>query len=175
MKLVALYPLALSALILAACTNAPPSVQRTDRDIARLMATDDNVIVPGERIGPVFLGMTDADLYKKFGNPLESKQTGTGFAAYFYSTFMVYVGVSTHKVASITTPVGSTAGYSGYATREGIKVGSSALEVQAKLPQSTLNLDSPAPGYSRYNYQTGMVLSLDPSGKVVNIEVIPAY
>lgn len=174
MKITALYPLALSALILAACTSAPPSVQRSDQDVARLMAIDDNVIVPGERIGPVFLGMTDADLYKKFGNPLESKQTGTGFTAYFYSTFMVYVDLSTHKVASITSPVGST-GYSGYATREGIKVGSSALEVQAKLPQSTLKLDSPAPGYSRYNYPSGMVLSLDPSGKVFNIEVIPAY
>lgn len=174
MKIAALCLLALSALIIVACTSAPPSMQRSDQDVARLMAIDDKLIVPGERVGPVFLGMSDADLYKKFGNPSESKLTGTGFSAYFYSTFMVYVGVSTHKVASITSPVGNT-GYSGYATREGIKVGSSGLEVQAKLPPSTLTLDSPAPGYSRYNYRRGMVLSLDPSGKVFNIEVIPAY
>lgn len=174
MRIAVLCPLALSALIIAACASAPPSMQRSDQDVARLMAIDDNLIVPGERIGPVFLGMTDADLYKKFGNPSESKLTGTGYTAYFYNTFMVYVGVSTHKVASITSPAGNT-GYSGYASREGIKVGSSALEVQAKLPPATLTMDSPAPGYSRYNYPSGMVLSLGPSGKVFSIEIIPAY
>lgn len=174
MRIAVLCPLALSALIMTACTSGPPSMQRSEQDVARLMAIDDNLIVPGERIGPVFLGMTDADLYKKFGNPSESKLTGTGFSAYFYDTFMVYVGVSTHKVASITSPAGNNR-HSGYATREGIKVGSSGLEVQAKLPPTTLTVDSPVAGYSRYNYRGGMVLSLDPSGKVYTIEVIPAY
>jgi len=149
-------------------------MQRSDQDVTKLMAVNDNLIVPGERIGPVFLGMTDAQLYKKFGNPSESRQAGTGFTAYFYSTFMVYVGVSTHKVASITSPTGNST-YSGYATREGVKVGSSGLEVQAKLPGSSLTLDSPAVGYSKYNYPSGMVLSLDPTGTVYSVEIIPAY
>ncbi len=67
MKLIKLTLLASVTVILAGCdtvqtTQAPPV------DHTRLMAVNDNLIVPGQRIGPVFLGMTEAELYSKLGN-----------------------------------------------------------------------------------------------------------
>jgi hypothetical protein len=49
-----------SASLLAACasTSSVPDVALSPEHIASLMAINDNLMLPGERIGPVFLGMT---------------------------------------------------------------------------------------------------------------------
>jgi hypothetical protein len=120
----------LTALILVACAGGGgiKMVQRSDQDVARLMAVNDNLIVPGERIGPVFLGMTEEQLYKKFGEPSNILTTlQSEDIRYQYSTFDANVNKATHKVWSIITS------NSGFHTAEGIKPGSSVMETQIKL------------------------------------------
>jgi hypothetical protein len=125
------------ALVVAGCANMDPGVSLSDQDVARLMAIDDKLIVPGERIGPIFIGMTETNLYKKLGNPSTTVRGSDGtWIRYGYnnSGLSTQVNPSTHKV-NVVDNYQQT--YFPYSTREGITVGSSELQTQV-LPWKLL-------------------------------------
>src|SRR5437870_4156270 len=59
----------------------------------------DHLIVPGKRIGPVALGMSDQALFK-LGVPDETKPFDP-FMVYFYREMKIFVDQSTHTVVCI--------------------------------------------------------------------------
>jgi hypothetical protein len=61
----------MSALLCGGCSTGG-AVKRSEQDVARLMKVNDNLIVPSERVGSVFFGMTEAQLYQKMGDPENS-------------------------------------------------------------------------------------------------------
>ena len=86
-------------------------------------AQSDSLIVPGQRIGAVARGITAAELYKIMGNPQKSRAM-EDFVVYEFELLQVITRAD--RVVGIHTS-GPT-----YATREGLHVGSSVLEVRAK-------------------------------------------
>jgi hypothetical protein len=153
-------------LILAACADGGgiKMVQRSDQDVARLLSVNDNLIVPGERIGPVFLGMTETQLYKKLGEPSQTNAAPT-HVAYVYPTLVVEIDTGTHKVWY----VGNTSN-SGYSTAEGIKIGSSGLAVRTQLA-GQYSSRVPAPNYSQNDYANGLSVLLTSDGSVYGLSV----
>ncbi len=129
----------LSILSLAGCANLnpDPGVSLTAADVDRLMVLNDNLIVPGERIGPVFIGMTETQLYKKLGNPsTTTRGNDDTWIRYEYDSLVlgIQVNPSTHKVNYIDNYFfggnrGNVENFP-YSTREGITVGSSELQIQ---------------------------------------------
>ena len=94
------------------------------------LAGDDHLIVPGERVGPIRLGMSEDDLLNlgkpssTEPNPLWTQENGT-IPAIFYSYFSlidVWVERSTHRVVKIV--VGNDGHCGGYHTTEDVTCGS---------------------------------------------------
>ena len=115
---------------------------------------NDNLIVPGARVGRVALGMTETEIYNAFGDPAETKFTSYGARIhYYYPSMGLDVGVdkSSHRVVAIGVMD------SRYSTAEGVHKGSSGLELQAKLGSNRgpcdLNLGC------MFNYE-GLVVSV---------------
>ena len=129
--------ISLFALYLVGCANMNPGPSLSAADVDRLMAINDNLIVPGERIGPLFLGMTEAQLYKKLGDADTIMNNGQ-YTIYNYHGLGVSVMKSTSKIIQVT------AESSQYSTSDGIHVGSSLLEVKSKLTlaETPNNVDS---------------------------------
>jgi len=127
MKIIKLVFISLFALYLAGCANMNPGPSLSAAEVDRLMAINDNLIVPGQRIGPLFLGMTEAQLYKKLGDPVTILNNGE-YTAYYYHGLDVAVLKSTGKVTQVTAESPQ------YSTSDGIQVGSSLLDVKSKLP-----------------------------------------
>src|ERR1700730_6859535 len=128
-------------------------------------AKDGNLIVPGVRIGPISLGMSDADVYKILGDPTQTMTEGVDMGRaiqYVFPKLTVVVSRATHKVTSVITldP--------GYSTAEGIKVGSSGLAVSTKLGIPP----GPCEGGCNYNYPNGISLGINPDGRVRAIWII---
>jgi hypothetical protein len=122
-------------------------------------AKNDTLIVPGVRIGPVNLGMSDADVYGLLGDPTQTMTEGVDMGraiAYVFPKLTVVVSKATHKVTQVTTldP--------GYATADGIKVGSSGLAVSTKLgiPPGRCQ------GGCNYDYPNGISLGINSDGRV---------
>jgi len=121
-------------LILVGCASASSGPSLSAENVARLMAVNDNLIVPGERMGPIFIGMTETELYQKLGNPSKTVrgQAGT-WIAYEYGSIGLssQVDPATHRVNVV-----DNFGFYGehkvipYHTEEGITLGSSELRVQ---------------------------------------------
>jgi hypothetical protein len=84
----------------------------------------DRLIVPGVRVGPIAIGMTSADLLRHVGEPSRTDRLLDG-NTYHFGGIRAFVGKSTLKVHNISVTD------SDYATREGLRVGSSELAVKA--------------------------------------------
>ena len=149
----------LTLLILTGCATGGgvKMVQRSDQDVARLMAINDNTIVPGDRIGQVFLGMTEDQLYQRLGEPSKT-QTAPGTVGYAYPSLNVQVDAITHKVWEIDT-------YNpAYSTVEGISIGSSGLALRTKIREHYTERGSDS---SKDNvYPSGLTVMLNPIGVV---------
>jgi len=91
-RLSCLLALALVSIGCATTANVPDGSLSPDRT-AELLAVNDNLIVPGQRIGPVFLGMTEQQLYHKLGEPT-STLTAPGTVNYLYPTLQVCVAIT---------------------------------------------------------------------------------
>jgi hypothetical protein len=122
-------------------------------------AKNDNLIVPGVRIGPVSLGMSDADLYKMLGDPTQTMTEGVDMGRaiqYVFPKLSIVVSKATHRVTQVTTldP--------GYSTADGIKVGSSGLAVSTKLGIPPGRCE----GGCDYNYPNGISLGINSEGRV---------
>lgn len=156
-----------------------PGVSLSDADVTRLMAANDNLIVPGERIGPVFIGMTETQLYQKLGNPSTTTRGDDGtWIRYEYDNLVLSMQVnpSTHKVNVVDNYFfggnrGNVENFP-YSTGEGITVGSSELQLQT-LPwklYSKKQLNEYAHQCWTFQYDTGIRI-VSCSGKVNYIAV----
>ncbi len=92
-------------------------------DVARVAA--DRRIVPGERIGPISLGMYLDDVVKILGQPDRAERAPGAAIKYFYDRHGLFVGA--RDVPAITVQVVST-NNNGYVTEQGIRVGSSGAD-----------------------------------------------
>lgn len=143
------------ALILACATGGGIMlVPRSEQDVAKLMGVNDRLIVPGERIGPIFLGMTEEQLYKKMGDPSETHQgtgvlNGVAIITYRWGDLVAIVQPSAHRVVQVM--VDGTR----YSTMEGVAVGTSVLEMRAKLGRPAWEPDSPDGSLYGYVFDSG--------------------
>lgn len=87
---------------------------------------DDNLIVPGQRVGKVYLGMPLSQLYKEMGTPdmAAGKQS---YSLYDYKAKGMRIWVDANGVTTIS------AWSTSLHTAEGLHVGSSDIEVRSKL------------------------------------------
>ena len=130
-------------------------------------AQNDNLIVPGVRVGPVTLGMTDADLYKMLGEPAQTMVTSNGARIhYVYSSLNVGVDRDSHIVVAVETHDPA------YATAGGIKFGSSSLALTvAKLGPQEEGSCGP-PDLCEYTTDNGLHVGLDDKGRVNSLTVV---
>jgi hypothetical protein len=128
-------------------------------------AQNDNLIVPGVRLGPVHLGITDVELYRLLGDPAETIQDRNLGMIYHYSKVNVIVSANTHRVTRVGTSDPD------YSTVEGIRVGSSGLAVGVKLGIPPGPCD---PDGCNYWYPSGLSLNVTGTGSVRAISVAPA-
>jgi hypothetical protein len=109
-------------------------------------ASADNLIVPGQRIGPIKLGMTPTELYRAAGNLVSQSNpcdTNAGCNYFFFGAFgqpNLIAHVAAGRVDEITTSMPN------YATAEGIKVGLAPLALEANWGPAQKIIDK-APGY----------------------------
>jgi hypothetical protein len=139
----------------------------------RLLSIDDNLIVPGERVGRVFLGMTEEQLYKRMGTP-DQLPPGTGVTnlngeamiTYIWGDLIAYVQPSTHKVLMIH--VQRVGGGIRYATTEGVALGTSELEMKSKLgpPAWGPNRVYTDRDVNQYCFSSGLQLWIDEKHQV---------
>ncbi len=100
----------------------------------------ETLIVPRERIGPVFLGMTEAELIRALGNPArtETERASPGWRSFYWGRDLSAdkgmvrghdwnVSVTNGVVTNIFSSV------AGLRTAEGVNVGMDAREVRSKL------------------------------------------
>lgn len=105
----------------------------------------DTVIVAGQRIGPVSLGMPLQDLYAAMGDPLATVPQGRN-TSYVFRNLGATVNNQDGKVHEISA--------SGpYTTDKGLHEGSSELAVKALYPDaSVIFADTTAPEYRIKTY-----------------------
>jgi len=154
----------LPAVILVACASGGDvrTTQISDQDAAKVMASNDNLIVPGERVGRVFLGMTTAQLYRVMGEPTNTVAYNAGGFRYEWRDLSVIVNRSSTVTWMITS--GST-----YSLAGGVTVGSSTLALQSNRPPPAFSRAEDASRTS-YCYSDGLGVDTK-SNNVVGIEV----
>ena len=132
----------------------------------------DTLIVPGERVGPIALGMSSSALLETMGPPDESVRFSDGVGATFKSAGL-YANVldTTQQVFAIHV------NDERYATKEGLKLGSSEMEVRAKLGAPTRHVlqsdDGVHPYENRLCYETGITFYMNTAGRVYVLQVHP--
>ena len=130
-------------------------------------AQDDKLIVPGSRVGPAQLGMTEGALYKLLGGPEGiSSAPGSISYIYFHSGVYVHIDTLTHKVFEID--VGQNTDFQ---TAEGIKVGLTAETVKTALAEVNEHQPPLPGGIKRIDYKSGMTLTFLPNGTIFKIGV----
>src|SRR5947207_13500595 len=108
--------IAAACVALAGCASQPIEAPRAD-----------NLIVPGHRIGPAALGMPAKDVLEALGAPRETTKLPGRMVNVFSDGITVVVSDGDLRVISI----GTTDAW--YTTQEGIRPGSTELEVRAQL------------------------------------------
>jgi len=127
---------------------------------------NDNLIVPGVRIGPVDLGMSERAVFKKFGDPARASfDNNDTIVSLFYPTFIVTVDKKIDKVTQVTTSDPR------YATANGVKVGISNLVATKKLGIPAGNCDRHAG--CNYWFEGGLWLDVKGDQSVQSIWVVP--
>lgn len=184
-----LLPGAVLLLLLGGCAGKPPQPEAPPppppppvevEDLSR-----DRTIVPGSRVGPVFLDASLRELVQAFGEPVESAVSripgGRPALLYRYAdpdaspegSLQVLVREHDQTVYSIRIE-----GTESFQTREGVRVGSSEALVRASYgkPQSTSTLTAVSGGtaVSRvYCYLAGLAVGLGETGSVESLTVFP--
>ena len=120
--------LAMSMLLVAGCSGAQ---QRAPAVRPPAAPIHDQLIVPGQRIGPASLGLSPADVFRLFGNPqssyVQTKKEPGLHHSYKYRDLTVWIDSASNRVTYLITSSPN------FATAEGIRAGMSELEVRAKL------------------------------------------
>lgn len=170
--------LVLVALLL--CPALPPS--------AGAQGQNDHLIVPGQRVGPVYVGMTAAALYQAMGDPQSTdRMVDPMRVIYHWSSIVVEMSVpgasapafgfrnrTSDSVVMYVSAVDPT-----FATRDGVAVGASELSAEARLGSPSNNttilggLDGQTPiGYVTC-YNSGLIVNSRVNGAVTAITVRP--
>ncbi|HEV2173615.1 MAG TPA: hypothetical protein VGR71_08610 [Nitrospira sp.] len=160
-------PLAIAVLLSIAlqsgCSSAPPLPAPPKQ-----LPPNDDLIVPGNRIGPVAIGMTSKQVLEAKGTPGDSTFRYTDAAVYPYdqNEYSVVVDDVTQQVWRVETSSDE------YRTAEGVGVGQSELEMRANLgnPNSATNEDNADPPTFLYCYDKGLAIYTF-RGKIFKISV----
>lgn len=130
-------------------------------------AENDDLIVPGVRIGSTLLGISEGALYKQLGGPSEVTSS-PGYISYVYPKLGLYVYINsiTHQVFEI-----DVAQNAGFHTVEGIKIGLSSANLQTKLPVAQENWPPMPGGIKRTDYKSGMTLVFSAIGTILKISI----
>jgi hypothetical protein len=140
----------------------------------------DKSVIPGERAGPILLGMSLRKLVEVLGEPVSSSASripsGRSALLYRYAdpdaspdgALLVMVREYDDTVYSIQIDR-----IESFATRDGVRYGSSEALVRASLgkPQSVQEVAGELP--REYCYITGLGVQLDPTGHVASLIVFP--
>jgi hypothetical protein len=127
----------------------------------------DHVILPGQRVGPVSLGMTDDALIAVEGKA-ERRVDRTDEVEYRYADFNVVVDTDTHRVTRILVTSGQ------YALEVGVSVGMKDGEVVSLMGGSCNPDDRPivvGEGRVRRREYRGVTIVVDEYDTVIRIEV----
>jgi hypothetical protein len=129
--------------------------------------SNDQIIVPGERVGSVRLGMSEGELYSALGDPQQTIDMGRGWLEYDYAD-KLRVTVGNGRVVNIAVAYGAT----GYQTAEGVRVGGSALSARALLgpPPLTKIFKAGNPWVTAYCY-AGITITSQPQEGIISIGV----
>lgn len=133
----------------------------------------DKLIVPGERIGPIALGMPQADVLKILGTPPHTN-VGEWASMYYYADLAVWIKNDSNHVIMIQTSSPE------YATADGIRVGMSEPEVKAKRGNPTRRKEEEGPDYLPYKleywYEPHLEINFDPKKDYcINYIIIGEY
>lgn len=122
-------------------------------------AGSDNLIVPGQRIGPISIGMSKTELYRTMGEPTEM----AGAYAYNFGKLSAVVDARGH-VGNINCDDPK------FVTPEGIHVGSSQLAMEARMgpPELTRKLDG---SHFIYCYKRSSLCLVVGNGTIYSIGV----
>jgi hypothetical protein len=157
------FLLAIAAYIaFSGCVSIPPS------DLAKrqqAVATHGTIAVPGERIGPVTIGMTTADLLAMLGEPDEKKENRFPDGTLWDVTWNYFsINLSVSVKANSTTPwvyqVGASTWFDkrpklvSYTTSRGIGFGASAFAVKAAYGDPSSEAGGPDYYWGNIAYST---------------------
>ena len=153
---------------------APPSA-------AAEIPIRDKIVIPGERVGPILLGMSLHKLIEVVGEPVSSSAShipsGRSALLYRYAdpdaspegALLIMVREADQTVYSIQIDK-----IEGFQTREGVRYGSSEALVRASFgkPQS-IQESRPGEVARAYCYLSGLALRLNATGIVESLTVFP--
>jgi hypothetical protein len=121
--------------------------------------SNDNLIVPGQRIGQAYIGMTLAQLYKVLGKP--SRTLNMGEDIYYYNDSLMAETNCQTVWGVITTSKNSR-------TERGLSVGAQDLEVRALMGNPTCAVASGGNTQLAYG---AMAFLINQDGSVISILV----
>ena len=121
----------------------------------------DDLIVPGRRVGPVSIGMSESAMRQLMGQPLETHQTEDS-RMYEFAQLSVVVPTKTHRVELVIVPAPF------YKTLTGIMVGDDEAKISAALGQPARQTGRGV--YVTTCYSNGLVFNFY-NGTVDNIVV----
>ena len=132
-------------------------------------AEADNLIVAGQRIGPISLGMSAAELFRVMGDPTET-QSNEFMQSYLfgrkheYGFWTLNVRVENSRIFAVTTSGPE------FSTPDGIHVGDSRLAMEAKMgpPERTHKLTD---NQFVYDYKRRSISLQVINGRIVSINV----
>lgn len=174
-------------LALAACATPkkpePETPAKTSSPAAAAaeVLLHDRLIIPGERVGPILLGMSLRNLVEVVGEPISSgaARIPSGRSAMIYryadpdaspdGAMLVMVREYDQAVYSIQIDR-----IESFQTREGVRYGSSEARVRSSFGKPEAIQHSGAADIPRaYCYLSGLALRLDPKGNVESLTVFP--
>jgi len=172
-------------LTLAACATPKKSEPDAQPKAAPSPAVEvpirDRIVVPGERVGPILLGMSLTRLVEVIGEPVSSSAShipsGRNALLYRYAdpdaspdgALLVMVRETDQTVYSIQID-----GIESFQTREGVRHGSSEALVRASFGKPQSVQESRSGEIPRvYCYLSGLAIRLNTTGHVEGLTVFP--
>ena len=179
------YLLAVTLLLtLAACATPRKSESDAPKAVPPLAAAvpiRDKFVIPGERVGPILLGMSLRRLVEVVGEPVSSTAAripgGRSALLYRYAdpdaspdgALLVMVRETDQTVYSIQIDR-----IESFQTREGVRYGSSEALVRASFGKPQSIQESGAGAMPRvYCYLGGLAVRLNATGNVASLTVFP--
>ena len=161
----------LMILFLTGCSSAPSLQEMKAADPPK----DDKLIVPGWRVGKVYLGMTSAALFAAMGEMGEPDSTAShvkyGSFSWKYGKhdgLEVMLDKKTDQVYALLLHNGS------YKTAEGVQMGMSELAVVVKLGKPDSQRSDNSGKTEGVCYKRGITVLFDDKNKVYHMQVLPS-